>query len=239
MIDSRNPDYRNTPASDRRPHYAYVAAKEEWAPLVSIITPYFNTGAVFRETLCAVQRMSLPYWEWLIVDDASDSAASLKQLREAATREPRIRVLRQPNGGPAVARNHAVCEARGRYLLILDSDDLVEPTFVEKAIWFLETQPAEFAAVNAHNVTFGAKNLLWPYGFGRGVENVRENYCTIQSVVRRDAYLAVGGFDERVSYEHADWDFWLSLADAGLWGYTLPEYLTWYRTQARSLVTEI
>jgi len=238
MIDPQKPDYLDSPASDQRPSFHYVAA-EAREPLVSVVTPYFNTGPVFWETFRAVQRMSLPYWEWLIVDDASDSADSLAQLQEAAEREPRIRVLRQPNGGPAVARNHAVREARGRYLLILDSDDMVEPTFVEKAIWFLETQPSGFAAVSAHNVTFGAKNFLWPHGFDHGAENIRENFVTIQTLVKKDAYLAVGGFDESMSYEHADWDFWLSLADMGLWGYTLPEYLTWYRTQERSLMVEI
>lgn len=238
MIDPKKPDYQNTPASDARPASWYRAA-EERTPLVSVVTPYYNTGPVFWETFRSVQRQSLPYWEWLIVDDESTDAASLEQLRLAQEQEPRIRVLRQTNGGPAVARNHAVREARGKYLLILDSDDMIEPTFVEKAVWFLETQPPAFAAVNAYNVTFGSKNLLWPYGFERGSENLRENYCTIQSVVRASDYRAVGGFDESISYEHADWDFWLTLASAGLWGYTLPEYLTWYRTQERSLMTEI
>lgn len=238
MIDQAHPDYADTPASERRPVRAYLPADSR-GPLVSVVTPYYNTGPVFWETFRAIQRMTMPYWEWLIVDDASTDTDSLEQLREAERLEPRIRVIQQANGGPAVARNHAVREARGKYLLLLDSDDMIEPTFVEKAMWFLETQPATFSAVNSYNVTFGAKNLLWPHGFDHGRENIRENFSTIQSVVRRADYLQVGGFDESISYEHADWDFWLTLAEHGLWGYTLPEYLTWYRTQSRSLMTEI
>ncbi len=238
MIDPATPDYTNTPASARRPARVYAPARDGGEPLVSIITPYYNTGPVFWETVRAVQRMSLPAWEWLIVDDGGDDPASLAQLEQARAQEPRIRVLRQANGGPAVARNRAAREARGRYLLLLDGDDLVEPTFVEKAVWFLETQPSSFAAVNAYNVTFGAKNLLWPHGFDHGAENLRENFCTIQSVIRTADFLAVGGFDEAIRHGHEDWDFWLTLADHGLWGYTIPEFLTWYRRGEGTRINE-
>lgn len=238
MIDADNPDFSNTPASDRRPDYGY-APRIHHAPVLSIVTPYFNASPVFWETFRCIQRMSLVYWEWIIVDDETTMSESLAQLEQARHLDSRIRVIRQPNGGPGVARNHAVSTARGTYLMILDSDDMVEPTFAEKAIWFLETQSTMFAAVNSYNITFGSRNFLWTHGFNRGSENIEKNSCTIQSVVRKSAYLAVGGFDERVSYEHADWDFWLTLAESGMWGHTLPEYLTWYRNQERSLVSEI
>src|SRR6185437_16998687 len=65
LIDLRHPDFVNTPASCRRPPYAY-APRDYTAPIVSIITPYYNTGPVFSETARSVQRMSLPYWEWLL-----------------------------------------------------------------------------------------------------------------------------------------------------------------------------
>ncbi|HZC07583.1 MAG TPA: glycosyltransferase [Ktedonobacterales bacterium] len=205
---------------------------------MSIITPYYNVGPVFQETVRAIERMSIPYWEWLIVDDGSTQPESVRQLEALAAREPRVRVIRQENAGPGVARNRAAKEARAPYFLQLDADDLIEPTFAEKALWFLATQP-QFAACNSYTVTFGSKNMLWPYGFHEYEYSVDDNRVTIQSVVRRDAWERVGGYDERLSYEHADWDFWLTLADAGLWGYTLPEYLTWYRTQEQSLLTAI
>jgi glycosyltransferase involved in cell wall biosynthesis/GT2 family glycosyltransferase len=237
MINQRTPDFSNTPASDRRPRYTYTAEHGR-EPLVSIITPYYNAGPAFQNTVCAVERMSIPYWEWLIIDDGSTDVESLRQLEELAAREPRVRVIQQENRGPGVARNRAAKEACAPYLLQLDADDLVEPTFVEKALWLLATQP-QFAACNSYAVTFGSKNLLWPHGFQEYEYSLDDNRITTQSVVRRDAWEYVGGYDERISYEHADWDFWLNLADAGLWGYTLPEYLTWYRTQAHSLLTAI
>ena len=238
MIHPRTPDYTNTPASDRRPNFPYGAESGRHEPLVSIVTPYYNVGPIFQETVRAVERMSVPYWEWLIVDDGSTQPESLRQLDELVAREPRVRVIHQANGGPGAARNHAAREARAPYLLQLDADDLVEPTFVEKALWLLATQP-QFAACNSYTVSFGSKNMLWPHGFQEYEYSIEDNRVTIQSVVRRKAWERIGGYDESRDNEHEDWDFWLSLAHAGHWGYTLPEYLTWYRSQAQSRLTAI
>lgn len=232
MINLEKPDYTDTPASDRRAEFGYAPAVHG-EPILSIVTPYFNTGPVFWETFRAIQRMSFVDWEWIIVDDGSTEEESLRQLEDAQHREPRIRVMRQSNAGPAVARNHAVREARGRFIMLLDSDDLVEPTFAEKAIWFLSTQP-QFAACNSCNVTFGSKNILWPHGFEGYEHNLKDNWITNMAVIRRDAFISAGGFDETLRYGHEDWDLWLNLAEAGFWGYTIQEYLTWYRDNPTS-----
>src|SRR5690606_12047574 len=52
------------------------------------------------------------------------------------------------------------------------------------------------------------------------------------ALVRRDAYLDAGGFDETIREGHEDWDFWLRMAKAGYWGFTLREYLGWYRRRS-------
>ncbi len=233
MINPANPDYQNTPASASRPAYHYLPC-DEGTPLVSIITPYYNAGPVFLETVHCVQHMSYPHWEWVIVDDGSTRPESLEQLQMVASGDQRIRVISQSNQGPAVARNRAVAEAQGRYLFQLDADDLVEPTFVEKALWLLETQP-QFAACTAYNVTFGARRQLWNHGFESYQLNLTDqNFLTDIALIRRDAYLEAGGYDESIVHGHEDWDFWLNLAELGYWGYTIPEYLTWYRIAERS-----
>lgn len=237
MIDPAHPDYTNTPASPKRPAFHYEP-RDDAMPLVSIITPYYNLGPVFQETVLCIQRMSFTRWEWIVVDDGSTDPESLAQLERLQASESRARVIHQTNGGPGVARNRAVAEAKGQYLLQLDGDDLVEPTFVEKALWVLETQP-QFAACGAYDVTFGAKNYLWSHGFQEYEETIDDNRMTNHAVIRRDAWIKAGGYDERVSYQHADWDFWLNLAEVGLWGYTIEEYLVWYRMQARSLIVEV
>ena len=237
MIDAADPDYENTPASSSRPSYHYTP-QNHGTPFVSIITPYYNVGPEFLETARSIQRMSYPHWEWIIVDDGSTDQDSLAQLAAIAEADKRVTVITQSNRGPAAARNRAVEAARGAYLLQLDADDMVEPTFVEKSLWVMETQ-RQFAACSAYNVTFGVRSVLWNHGFQSYERNLTmENFVTSQAMIRRDAYIAAGGYDESIVHGHEDWDFWLNLADAGLWGYTIPEHLTWYRTSRVSRILE-
>lgn len=240
MINPERPDFENTPVSLSRPRYDYSPQRTRPAtkPTVSIITPYFNTSDVFLETIQNVQHMSFQQWEWVIVDDGSTDLESLARLAWLEQTEPRARVIHQANSGPAVARNQAARAATGRFIAQLDSDDLIEPTFIEKCVWLLETQP-QFAFCNAYNVTFGAKAYLWQHGFHEYEACLNENTVPNFSVIRREAFFDIGGFDESVRRGHEDWDFWLSMAGAGHWGYTIPEYLTWYRrTNGASRIQE-
>ena len=111
MINPANPDYQNTPASASRPAYRYFPLCEGM-PLVSIITPYYNAGPVFLETVHCVQRMSYPHWEWVIVDDGSTKPESLEQLQMVAGSDQRVEVISESNQGPSAARNQAVAERK-------------------------------------------------------------------------------------------------------------------------------
>ena len=164
------------------------------------------------------------------MDDGSEDPASLEMLGNIGKSDPRISVIRQSNKGPASARNRAFKNSTGEYVCLLDSDDLLEPTFIEKTVWFLESQP-EFAFCNSWSVNFGDNEFLWTTGFERGAAHIEANSGPPISVIRRSAFEKVGGFDESIRFGHEDWDFWLSLANNGYWGYTLPEYLEWYRVR--------
>jgi glycosyltransferase involved in cell wall biosynthesis len=231
LFDPTDSDYSQTPASDTRAQYPYIPAAYG-EPLLSIVTPYYNLGSVFQETILSVERMSFTHWEWLIVDDGSTLEESVKQLADLEQREKRVRVLRQDNKGPAAARNYATEHARGKYLLLLDADDMVEPTFVERALWFLETQP-EFAFCGSWSVSFGESNYLWTHGFEQAARFLERNWVHISAVIRVSAHQACGGFDTNLE-RHEDWDYWLRLASVGCWGYSLPEYGRWYRQRSGS-----
>lgn len=230
MIDPQNPDYANTPASRGRASYDYRPLGEIKAAVVSVLTPFYNTDKVFLETAASVLRQSFQEWEWIIVDDGSVDPSSLAMLETIRKSDPRILVFRQSNSGPSSARNKAFKNSGGQYVCLLDSDDLLEPTFMEKAVWFLESQP-EFAFCNSWSVNFGDREFLWTTGFERGAAHIEVNSGPPISVIRRSAFAKVGGFDESIRFGHEDWDFWLTMADAGHWGHTLPEYLEWYRVR--------
>ena len=229
MIDPNNPDYTNTPASDQRPAYGYAPADPAAPPAATIVTPFYNTGTVFHETARSVMRQSFQQWEWLIINDGSTQADSLALLNEYRDRDARIRVIdHDHNRGLSAARNTGFQAARTPYVVQLDSDDLLEPTAVEKWLWSLESHP-EYAFVKGYTVGFEAQTYLWQKGFHNGEAFLEDNVVAATSLVRTAVHDAVGRYDETFRGGLEDWDFWLRCASHGYWGGTIPEYLDWYR----------
>ena len=175
MIDPHSPDFGNTPASDLRPTYGYIPEDPRWAPCVTVVTPFHNARPVFDQTARALFRQSLQQWEWVIVNDASTCPAALQLLEQYRHRDPRIRVIdHRANAGPSAARNTGFRQARTDCVFLLDDDDLIEPTTLEKSYWFLACHP-ECSFVDAWSVGFGAKEYLWSEGFRRGRQFLPES----------------------------------------------------------------
>ncbi len=229
MIDPAHPDFSYTPNSGQRPHFDYAPLDPRVPPCVTIVTPFYNTGAVFDETARSVLRQSFQQWEWLVINDGSTNAESLALLQRYRHSDPRIRVIdHEANKGLSAARNTGFRAARTPYVVQLDSDDLLEPTAVEKWIWYFESYP-EFAFVSGYSVGFAALEYVWEKGFHNGSAFLDDNLVDATGAVRKTVHEQVGGYDETIRGGLEDWDFWLRCASAGYWGGTIPEYLDWYR----------
>jgi glycosyltransferase involved in cell wall biosynthesis len=238
MINYSEPDFSDLPGRRAIPrNYKRGTVAGEHID-VSIITPYYNTEELFVETFVSLQAQSLQNWEWVIVDDGSTDEESVKRLAGVATKDERIRVIRQTNAGPGAARNTAFHNTSGRYVCLLDSDDMVEPTYLEKCVWLLDSNP-EFAFCNSLSVFCGEQEFLYVHNFERGKALLQANVGPINSVIRRSAYADCGGFDESIRFGHEDWDFWLAMAKAGHWGYTIPEFLQWLRKRSNGRYEQI
>lgn len=238
MIDSSSPDFADLPGL-RALSRIYKRSKVLQSHIdVSIVTPYYNTEALFMETWVSIQAQSLQNWEWIITDDGSTDPESIQRLTHVAHSDDRITVIRQDNSGPSAARNNSFRQASGRYICLLDSDDMIEPTYLEKCVWFLDSNP-EFSFCNAYSVVFGDQQYLWTTGFERGRAHLQANSGPPISVIRRAAYADCGGFDESIRFGHEDWDFWLAMASTGHWGHTLNEYLQWYRKRGTGRFEQI
>lgn len=232
MIDPTKPDYTNTPAYFQYAQFSYVPESTSASPCVTILTPFYNTGAIFHETARTILQQSLQQWEWIIVNDGSTNPEALAILDQYRFSDPRIRILDlSVNQGPSAARNRGFREATAPLVVLLDSDNLLEPTAAEKWAWFLESYP-EFAFVKGYSVGFGAHEYLWQEGFHRLDVFLEENQVDMTSAIRKAVHSAVNGYDDTIRDGLEDWDFWLRCADHGYWGDTLPEYLDWYRRRA-------
>jgi glycosyltransferase involved in cell wall biosynthesis len=106
-------------------------------PVVSIITPTFNSERFISETIDSIIQQSYKDWELLVIDDGSDDN-SIKIIKEFESKENRVHLIRfKKNYGPAYARNLGIQLAKGRYIAFLDSDDVWHPDKLEIQIKFM------------------------------------------------------------------------------------------------------
>jgi O-antigen biosynthesis protein len=112
-------------------------------PLFSIVTPVYETPLdVLRETISSVERQTCTDWELILVDDKSPDERVRAVLREAALRDPRIRVIERPTNGHIVeASNDGVAAARGEFIALLDHDDLLTPRALERMQQAIDLEP--------------------------------------------------------------------------------------------------
>lgn len=113
--------------------------------LVSIIMPSYNCGYYVEDTIRSVQAQTYQNWELIFVDDCStdETVSIMLALRE---NDNRICIYNNvQNSGAAISRNNGLRHAHGRWIAFLDSDDLWEPTKLEKQIRFMEENNYKFS----------------------------------------------------------------------------------------------
>ncbi len=226
-------DFNNTPTSNKRPFFSYTLLNNNVMPCVSIITPFFNTNIVFHETAKSVFQQSFQQWEWIIVNDGSTDEEALTVLDRYRDLDPRIKIIDLPqNCGVSAARNRGIDHANTDFVVLLDSDDLLEPTAIEKWYWFLKIH-SEWSMVGGFSNAFGGRTYRWKKGLQNNELNLDENLVDHTLMLRKKVWQEVSGFDESIKKGGEDWDFWLKCANAGFWGTSIPEYLHWYRTRKK------
>ena len=109
-------------------------------PLISIIVPCFNQGEFLAEALNSVMGQTYSNWECVIVDDGSEDDTSVVAA-EFVEKDRRFSYIKQDNQGPSIARNNGISLSKGTYILPLDSDDIIESTYLEKAINYFNNHP--------------------------------------------------------------------------------------------------
>lgn len=128
-------------------------------PLVSIITPSYNSEQHIKLTISSVLAQTYQNWEMLIIDDCSnDSSVSI--IEEYTLDEPRIKLLRNTkNMGVAQSRNKGITASSGDYIALLDSDDIWFPIKLEKQLQFMLDKNI-LMSYSAYNTIDSNNNIL-------------------------------------------------------------------------------
>lgn len=191
----------------------------------SVIVPVYNGAHTIRRCLDALARQSVPAsdFEIIIVDDGSqDRTAAVVEAWAREHPESALRLLRQPNAGPAAARNHGGRMAQNPLLLFTDADCAPQPDWVATMRAPFLTDPAVAGVKGAYLTEqsglvprFVQAEYEDRYDRMRRLSEI-DFIDTYSAGYRRDVFLRTGGFDE--SYPTAsveDQEFSFRLAAAG------------------------
>lgn len=198
-------------------------------PLVSVIIPFYNDEKYIEQSILCILNQTFPYFEVIIVDDGSKDKKSLNKLDEVSKLDDRIKVFHKKNEGLAATRDYGAsksCET-SKYFLFIDSDDLIEKTYLECAYWALETNTNAGWAYS-DSVGFGTNSYLWNKWFDTKKEK-KVNELLSMSLVRKEAYYSVNGYELREKAVNEDWNFWLKLISKGYYPIHMSFYGQWYR----------
>jgi teichuronic acid biosynthesis glycosyltransferase TuaG len=123
------------------------------SPLVSIITPLYNAETFIEETILSVQHQTYQNWEMIIVDDCSYDQ-SLFIIEQYQQKDQRIILIKnQKNLGVASSRNRAIKRAKGKYIALLDADDLWLPQKLTQQVELMESKKVLMSYSSYHTIT--------------------------------------------------------------------------------------
>lgn len=183
---------------------------------VSVIIPVYNQADFAEEALRSALTQEYRDREIIVVDDGStdETPEILKRFQN------KIKVIRQENRGLSAARNAGIRVAKGKYIGLLDADDIWSPDFLSKMAPLLKSASPNFGAaycgfffLDRHGTRMpNAANPVTPQPHFK-TRLRRANFLNVCAVlVRREVYEAEGLFDENLS-ACEDWDMWLRVAE--------------------------
>lgn len=196
--------------------------------LVTIVTPFYNGGEYFEQTYNCVLNQTFPWFEWIIVDDGSTKQEDVELAETLAAKDPRVKVVHKENGGISTARNYGMRMAKTEYVVSLDCDDLIEPTYLEYCWWMMEKNP-EAAWAYTDSVGFQDQEYTWKVPFNPILLKT-QNHLTEVAFIRKKPWQEVGEYAEVAKHYNEDWYLWLRFTAKGFFPVQAKnDFLSWYR----------
>ena len=204
--------------------------------LVSIIMPNYNCSLFLREALESVLTQTYRNWELIFVDDCStDDSVSL--VKSVCKNDSRIRIYEnQKNMGAAFCRNRAIQVASGKWIAFLDSDDVWDPTKLERQISFMANNGYHFSYTNYKQIDTNSNDLgvfvTGPKVISR-YKMTQFDYIGCLTVIYDQTFIKKIYVDERLKSRN-DYALWLKVAQFSKC-YLLNECLAYYRVRKNSI----
>ncbi len=217
---------------------AELTAKFSYSPLISIITPVFNTpNEWLQAAIESVRAQVYEKWELILIDDASTKPMEFDRLTSG---DSRIKLLRrESNGGISAASNDGLKIARGDFIGILDHDDTLEPDALYEAVRLLQTQrDADLIYSDEDKITDAGLDAPFLKPDWSPDLFLSYNYLCHFTVFRRALLDQVGGFRSEFDGSQ-DYDLFLRIVEKTRRIHHVPRVLYHWRRTASSTADNI
>lgn len=203
-------------------------------PTVSIIIPYYNQGEYIEDAIRSVVMQDFPLGqlEIIVVNDGS-SELDTGKLLDLGKYYP-FSYKYQNNRGLPMARNSGLMSAKGEWIVPLDADDMLAPSYLAEVLGCAEAggdiiyTSIKYFGIDDIEVKLYpeiTKELL--------IKNNIPPYC---SLIKRELAISGGGYNPNLVYGLEDWDFWLTMLERGAKFQYLDKPLFLYRRRENSMV---
>lgn len=205
-------------------------------PKVTVIIPAYNAEKFIEQTIDSVLAQTFRDFEIIVINDGSnDKTAEIVNSYGFS-----VRCIQTTNGGVSRARNLGINNALGEYIAFLDSDDLWEPTKLEKQVALLDENPHIglcFTALERVDQNLKLIGKTEAHNYPDFCEALLLYSCVVTGscssvMLRTKIARQAGGFDTRFT-NYEDWEYWLQLSLITEFA-PISEYLVKYRTVAGS-----
>lgn len=203
--------------------------------IVSVIIPCYNQAKYLPETLDSLIAQDYKDWEGIIVNDGSPDNTEEIAL-DYIEKDGRLRYIKKENGGLSSARNYGIKQALGEFILPLDSDDIIKPDYIKKAIDAFDREP-QLKLVYCLGHCFGVTTGFWNMVYKDYSSLLLENSIFCSAIYRKKDWQHIGGYDELMKKGFEDWEFFIRLLDENSLVYQIPAPLFYYRTKEVSMIT--
>jgi len=230
---------------EAKDHSLYLRAlvnslhRDIYPPMVSVVIPCYEHSQFLDTAIQSALQQTFPDLEVVVVDDGNkpeeaEEIANIVSFYELSD----VRLVRlEENQGLAAARNAGIEAAKGKWIVPLDADDMLDKSFVETTMRTLRMDEGSFAYTDSYLwYPDDNKEILLEandYDFTEMLKHISWS-CTI--MLAKSAWTLVGGYSEEMSKIGGweDWDFAIALGEIGICGLHVAEPLFYYRQHSET-----
>lgn len=205
-------------------------------PLVSVIIPVYNQELYIGEAISSILNQTFSDFELLVIDDASNDH-TLARIQEYA--DTRLTVIKNIwNLGNSATRNRGISIAKGKYICVMDSDDISFANRIERQVCYMEKRPDLLACGSYYTESTINMPLKVPIDYISILFALLDDNCFCHSsvMVRTEVIRALGGYDSKYDYA-SDYNLITHMALMGRIE-NIPEVLVFYRKHATQITVQ-